>query len=410
MLSPERIETLPLHVVALLGQVWSRVKELADVPRDYYGVEMGQHAVITNEVELMGFPFEFVDQIPACREDNTDFVDAICEHIIKPIMSVRTRGLAWFSISPEGWSAGRTREKPFGDLTTEKYCIANAQMAILCIAIVLSWLRGIYFVIEHPCTSWLTRVGPLQDFLVLIEQHIPLVMTNWQAFGSHKSKPRKLWGTWKTANELWRQPKPRSSSPSRPLPPLDRTDRPTGLGNAVAKAFKVEASKMRSDRFEAPIHFNAVIDLIDAKIAQLPVSWGETNHLMDIVGKICTGFTSPVVQVSALADTDDDSTQDMHAGQWALALCASIDLAAPAATVAPASSSAPAMSTRDQAPPPKKHRASRIPTRYHASIKYFVAGWERVLHDRLGPNIDVQNSECEIKLKCSQEDSSFGEW
>ncbi len=52
MLSPERIDGLPVRVVALLAQVWSRVKEMSADARDYFGVEMAERAVITNEVAL----------------------------------------------------------------------------------------------------------------------------------------------------------------------------------------------------------------------------------------------------------------------------------------------------------------------------------------------------------------------
>ncbi len=62
MLSPERVEALPLHVVALLAKVWGRVEELADTPRGYFGMEIATSGVITNEYEFMGYSFDIVER------------------------------------------------------------------------------------------------------------------------------------------------------------------------------------------------------------------------------------------------------------------------------------------------------------------------------------------------------------
>ena len=50
MLSVERLEGLPIRTVALLGQVWDRIKLMRAVERSYFGVEMAEKASLANEV------------------------------------------------------------------------------------------------------------------------------------------------------------------------------------------------------------------------------------------------------------------------------------------------------------------------------------------------------------------------
>ena len=71
MLSPERVDGLPVRVVALLAQVWSHMKEMTADRRDYFGVEMAERAVITNEVALEIVGRHYVDRTIAPTDHRT---------------------------------------------------------------------------------------------------------------------------------------------------------------------------------------------------------------------------------------------------------------------------------------------------------------------------------------------------
>jgi hypothetical protein len=330
---------------------------------------------------LLGFLFDFVGTVDGKSTDikgidNEMMINSICQDMIKPIMGVKTKGLAWVVPSSAGWCKGRSASRPFGDLSGEKFCVANTQAAIITICLVLCWLRGIFFVLEHPSASWMARVGPLEEFLIHIGKHNPITVTNLAAFGCTTSRPRKLWGTWRTATTLWRQHKPsgRSAGDNR-----EEVERPDGLGVAVAKAFKAEAGKMRCGRLEADMHFDDIVIRVDALIAKLPVGWGPSNNLMDIVHKICTGYTEPVKRPLELEETEVEPEENFALVAWTM----------PAPP--------PSTSARPDQTHAKHGGQTRIPHRYRSSIKYLIKAWEDVMMDT--PDFNGRKSMCDIKLK-----------